>query len=91
MTDITLPRTVPIDPQVPPEFQQQYITVTVAAKAAGVYRSTIKRHLGNGTLRGKKMATHLWYVSRTSNEGESPPGLDWWTPGTSGNPNWIKE
>lgn len=82
MSTPALPREVPEDPGVPPEFRALYVRASHAAKYAHTTRQTLHRHWAvYGTLSGV-MVGHTLLVSREE--------MRWWTPGKSGNPNWRK-
>ena len=81
MPETTLPREVPEDPGVPPEFRALYVRASHAARIAHTDRSTIYRHWQHGNLNGVMVGRTL-LVSREE--------MRWWTPGKPGNPNWAK-
>jgi hypothetical protein len=82
MSTPTLPREVPEDPGVPPEFRALYVRASFAARIVHTTRHTIHRHWAvYGTLPGIKVGNTL-LVSREA--------MRWWQPGKPGNPNWRK-
>lgn len=94
--DTTLPRVVPVERDIPDEFKDDYVYVKTAAAVAGVNEGTIRRNLAMQTLAGLKVGERLWLVKRvseidTNGDVVDPPGLDYWTKGKPGNPEWVKK
>ena len=81
------PRPVPFDLAIPEQFRADYIGVEKAAEVAGCHRSTIQRHLKQGSLAGLKVSERKWWVRRITQEGKAP-AMDLWEESSPGNPEW---
>jgi hypothetical protein len=81
MSTPALPREVPEDPGVPPEFRALYVRASFAARIAHTDRSTIYRHWQHDNLPGVMVGNTL-LVSREA--------MRYWQPNKPGNPNWKK-
>lgn len=74
--DKGLPRDVPVDPQVPPESQENWVRSTFAAELVGVTPGTIHRHWKYYKTLTGRMVGHTLLVSREE--------MRWWEPGRPG-------